>query len=86
MAKKKTEEKAPEIILHPKEDSLTIQALKKITHPTKEQMDTIYSLYKKYINPMQPMYRTNCQCAGNIVSLYWKLLEWYDANKEKFEY
>lgn len=86
MAKKRQEEQVEAPVLFPKEDRMTIEALKKVTHPTKDQMDTIYELYKKYINPVQPMYRTNCNCAGNIVGLYWRLLEWFDANTAKFEY
>jgi hypothetical protein len=67
------------------EDKVEILRLAKVANASQVDMDSIYSLYKKYINDKAGMYRTNCNCS-NSISKYWStLLQFYSDNGGKFE-
>jgi len=51
---------------------------------TKNDMDSIYELFKRYIRPNAVMYQTNCNCNTSISAYYQLLIEWYSGNANKF--
>lgn len=63
---------------------LEMERLRKITNPSKPDMDSIFHLYKLYVNPQVKSYQTSCNCNSSIVTLYWKLMAWYKENITKF--
>jgi hypothetical protein len=64
-------------------DKVEILRLAKIAVATGADCDSIYSLFKKYINPKAAMYRTDCNCYTSIGN-YWQLLiEFYSENNSK---
>ena len=64
-------------------DKLEIQRLAKVAVATHNDCESIYNLFKKYINKEASMYRLDCTCY-NSISNYWKLLiEFYSANSDK---
>jgi len=70
--------------LYPMEDRLEIMRLFKVANANQTDIDSIFSLYKKYINPNVKSYTTSCNCNGSI-SHYWKqLTEWYSENNSLF--
>jgi len=71
--------------LYPKEDAIQMQRLWKVVKVSHEDMELIYGLYKKYINPNAARYATNCNCHTSI-SNYWRtLLDWFSKNGDRFE-
>lgn len=50
---------------------------------SKTDMDSIFILYKKYIKDIS-YYRTNCGCNNDIRNLFYKVLDFYTKNKNKF--
>lgn len=61
-------------------DKVECRRLAKVAVATVADCDSIYSLFKKYINPNAGMYRTDCNCY-NSISNYWQLLmEFYSKN------
>ena len=67
-----------------KEDQDEILRLAKVAVATKNDMDSIYELFKKYIRPNAVMYQTNCNCNTSISAYYQLLIEWYSQNANKF--
>lgn len=66
-------------------DKQEIMRLFKVAIATQKDMDSIYHLFKKYVNPNARMYVTNCNCGGSI-NQYWRsLLTFYSDNSQKFE-
>jgi len=63
-------------------DRNEIIRLHRIVSPTGGDMDSIYRLYKKYVDPTARQYNTNgCQTCGNSIVNYWrKLCEWWRYN------
>lgn len=59
-------------------------ALRRVTSPTGDQMDLIFKLYKKYINPAISHYVTGCSCHNDIATIYWDLLDWFSNNENNF--
>jgi len=55
------------------EDKAECRRLAKVAVATGSDCDSIYTLFKKYINPQAGMYRTDCNCYTSI-SNYWQLL------------
>lgn len=71
--------KVIEYVIEP-DDSKEMARLAKVAIATHEDCESIYHLFKKYINPQAPMYRTDCNCYTSI-SNYWQLLmEYYSKN------
>jgi hypothetical protein len=71
--------------LYSLEDRTEMLRLFKTAVATQIDMDSIYHLYKKYINPKAVMYQINCKCKTSISSYYQTLLEFYSENQNKFE-
>ena len=79
--RKKKNEKVEYLISE--EDKIEILRLAKVAVATRQDCDSIYHLFKKYINANAGMYRTDCNCYTSI-SNYWKLLiEFYSENNSK---
>lgn len=70
--------------LFKKEDELEILRLQKIEEPTGRDMESVFILYKKYINPELMSYNVGCSCSNSITKLYQELMYWYSMNVEKF--
>ena len=70
--------------LHPKEDYVSICELRKVIHPTGQQLEEIFRLYRKYIQWI-PAYTTNCNCSSNIANLWNELNQWVIKNTALFE-
>jgi len=66
------------------EDKEEILRLFRIATASQMDMDSIYHLYKKYINPKAVMYQINCKCNSSISSYYQGVLDFYADNAEKF--
>lgn len=71
--------------MYSKEDREEILRLFKVANATKEDMDSIYRLLKKYVRPKATPYVVNCNCQQSISSYYQALLEWYAGNADKFK-
>lgn len=67
------------------DDKNEILRLFKVSVATQGDMDSIYHLYKKYINSNAAMYQINCRCKTSISAYYQELLEFYSQNGNKFE-
>lgn len=81
MAKEKKVEEVKYLISN--EDKIEIQRLAKVAIASTADCDSIYHLFKKYINPQAAMYRTDCNCYTSIGN-YWQLLiEFYSENNNK---
>ena len=83
MAKKKDLRENPEE-MYSFYDRDEILRLYKVVTATREDMDSIYRLFKKYIRPNAAPYRTDCNCGTSISKYYQLLLEFYAANSQKF--
>jgi hypothetical protein len=67
-----------------KKDQEEILRLFKVGNATKDDMDSIYNLLKKYVRPGAAPYILNCNCLQSISAYYQALLEWYAGNADKF--
>lgn len=67
-----------------KADADKIQSFYKIATASRQEMDEIFSMYKKYVNPNARPYITNCKCGSSISAYYQKLLNWFESNRSKF--
>lgn len=47
--------------------------------------EIIFQLYKKYVNPSALIYTTNCNCSTDIRNHFYKLIEWFSQNENKFK-
>jgi hypothetical protein len=81
MAKKKIEMIEEK---YPSSDRIEILRLAKVVIAQQHDLDSIYSLYKKYINEKATMYRTDCNCYTSISHYFQTLLDWYSENSNKF--
>lgn len=66
-----------------KSDEDELVRICRIISPSVEDMDSIYNLYKKYINPNIDGYKSSgCNTCGNsIVNLWRGLSEWFNVNR-----
>lgn len=71
--------------MYSKEDRLEILRLFKVAVATQPDIDSIFKLYKKYVNSGASTYSTNCNCSISISRFYQDLLDWYSKNGDKFE-
>jgi hypothetical protein len=67
------------------EDKNEILRLFRVAVATQMDMDSIYHLYKKYINEKAVMYQINCKCNSSIANYYQQILDYYSDNAELFE-
>ena len=67
-------------------DEQEILRLAKIVTPSGSDINSIYVLYKKYVNINAPLPSlSGCMTCGNSIVIYWrKLIEWYNQNKNQF--
>lgn len=61
-------------------DQEIIKSLEDIADPSEEQMNLIFLMYKKYVNPNIYTYTTGCTCENNIKNLYRDLMSWAKNN------
>jgi len=61
-------------------DKKEIVRLISVTDPSKEDLDSIFRLYKKYLDPHIPGYVTGCGCSSDIKNLYHRLMDWFNKN------
>jgi len=66
------------------EDHDEILRLAKVAVASQKDMDSIYHLYKRYINIKAVQYQTNCNCKTSIGSYYQQLLDWFSSNRDNF--
>lgn len=87
MAKRKKDDEIVEVKsnLHPKEDADEITRLFRVVRATQSDIDSIFNLYKKYVNPKAATYRTNCNCNSSIAEYWRQLLQWFSDNRSLFE-
>ena len=71
-------------MIYYKEDREEILRLYKVGNATKEDMDSIYNLLRKYVRPNAAPYILNCNCQQSISAYYQALLEWYSSNADLF--
>lgn len=64
-------------------DKMILERLSKVTSPNETEIEEIFGMYKKYIDPSIQRYNLNCNCKHNIVNLYKKLMEWFQSENEK---
>lgn len=66
------------------EDKKEIQRLAKVAVATHNDCESIYHLFKKYVNEKAPVYRTDCSCYSSIGN-YWQLLmQFYSNNHDNY--
>lgn len=66
-------------------DGIELQRLARVVTPTQNDLNSIYSLYKKYINS-KAVYSSSCNsCRGGIKLMWSELIEFYGKNKNIFE-
>lgn len=71
--------------LFPAEDHYFMLALWKTAAPTGSQVDMLYTLYRRYINPNQPRSQGTCSnCSGNINQIYSNMRHWHVNNQHLF--
>lgn len=68
------------------DDNNEILRLHKIISPSGGDMESIYSLYKKYVDENARQYNSSgCGTCGNSIVVYWRgLMSWYNINKNQF--
>jgi hypothetical protein len=65
-------------------DALEILRLFKVAVATSDDLESIFKLYKRYINPGASTYSINCNCSISISRFYQELLDWYSQNANQF--
>lgn len=86
MKKKKIQEETEvKPVLFPKADADEITRLFKVARAGQSDIDSIFNLYKKYVNPKVITYRTNCNCSSSIAEYWRQLLDWFSNNRSLFE-
>jgi hypothetical protein len=76
---------APKSTLLPNGDYVELCRLMKVANAQQSDLDSIYTLYKRYINTNAGMYRVGCSCSNSITKYYEDLRNWFSANREKFD-
>jgi hypothetical protein len=66
------------------EDRNELNRLQATETPNQQDMDKIFELYKKYINPDVQGYTTGCSCGNSITKLYQGLMGWFLMNENQF--
>lgn len=59
------------------QDEIELQRLMSLEETTKEDWDSTFNLYKKYINPNIQTYKVGCGCGNAIENLFSALKNWY---------
>lgn len=72
--------------MYSREDAVSISSLARVVSPTFDQMEAIFHMHKKYINPNIQTYTSNCSTCGTSIVVLWRLLiEWYNSNSSLFD-
>lgn len=66
------------------DDRNELNRLQATETPNQQDMDKIFELYKKYINPDVQGYTTGCSCGNSITKLYQGLMGWFLMNEHQF--
>ena len=66
------------------DDRNELNRLQSTETPNQQDMDSIFELYKKYINPDVQGYTTGCSCGNSITKLYQGLMGWFLMNENQF--
>lgn len=66
------------------EDRNELNRLQATETPNQQDMDSIFELYKKYINAEVQGYTTGCSCGNSITKLYQGLMGWFLMNEHQF--
>lgn len=69
---------------YPKEDRDEIMRFYKIVNASQADIDSIYTLYKRYIAPNARPPATNCRCRTSVSNYYKELTEWFGKNSHLF--
>lgn len=72
--------------MYSKEDKELILSLFKVAAPAQGQVDQVFMLYRKYINPNQPAAMKGCgNCLSGYSSIFVALRDWMSKNLDKFD-
>lgn len=72
--------------MYSREDAINISSLARVVSPTFDQMESIFHMHKKYINPSVTTYTSSCSTCGNSIVVLWRLLiNWYNTNSSLFD-
>jgi hypothetical protein len=63
------------------EEITQLDSILKMVKMDKQDMDLIFELYKRFINPNLKIYNVGCKCHNNITHLQQKLIEYYVNNR-----
>jgi hypothetical protein len=63
------------------EERTQLDSVLKMVKMNKQDMDLIFELYKRFINPKLKIYNVGCKCHNNITHLQQKLIEYYVNNR-----
>ena len=81
----KKETKIETKIEKPVADGIELQRLARVVTATQNDINSIYTLYKKYMNS-KAVYSSSCNsCRGGIKLMWSELIEFYSKNKSIFE-
>jgi hypothetical protein len=64
-------------------DGVEIMRLAKVAIATHNDCESIFHLYKKYINAALQGYKTDCNCSNSISNLWQSLMNYYSENNGK---
>jgi hypothetical protein len=67
------------------EDYLLFEECINHQNPSKDEMDRMFRLYKKYIDQYITHYKTDCDCSGSITQLYSLMKQWFELQKQFFK-
>lgn len=67
-----------------KSEGEKLDILRGTTHPSGEQVETIITLFNKYISDKRVRKDGCSSCNDGIKSAYWELISWFVKNREKF--
>jgi predicted component of type VI protein secretion system len=63
------------------EERIELERILKLVRMDRQDMDSIFNLYKKFINPKLKVYNVGCKCQNNITKLQEKLINFYLSNR-----
>ena len=65
------------------QDIQEMQRLLSLDNTTREDWDSTFGLYRKYINPQIQTYKVGCGCGNSIENIFRMLKEWYLKNNNQ---
>ena len=67
--------------LFTEEERVELERILTLVRLTKQDMESIFHLYKKFINPHLKIYNVGCKCQNNITRLQEKLIDFYASKR-----